>query len=255
MTTCEPVPDGGETEPLTLFAADSLASPSPSRGRGSRRRIAGGSGQRSQASFATYDPGSSSWRTFQDCLDGASETFSETWPASGMTRNGTAYRRPSSVPPIYATESGLLPTPSAVSYGTNQGGGMGRVGPARPSLETMARHDLWPTPQAHDARPGHPERVGRHETKHGGRDLTDWVARWPTPAARDHKGPGLPSRQGGQDLPTAVRRWPTPVASDTGTDRGSSAGWGLRNAVGGLLNPTWVEWLMGYPAGWTDCED
>ncbi len=78
---------------------------------------------------------------------------------------------------------------------------------------------------------------------------------WPTPAARDHKGPGLPSRQGGQDLPTAVRRWPTPVASDAGTDRGSSAGWGLRNAVGGLLNPTWVEWLMGYPAGWTDCED
>jgi hypothetical protein len=24
---------------------------------------------------------------------------------------------------------------------------------------------------------------------------------------------------------------------------------------GGQLNPTWVEWLMGYPFGWTDCED
>ena len=23
----------------------------------------------------------------------------------------------------------------------------------------------------------------------------------------------------------------------------------------GALNPTWVEWLMGYPEGWTDCED
>jgi DNA (cytosine-5)-methyltransferase 1 len=22
---------------------------------------------------------------------------------------------------------------------------------------------------------------------------------------------------------------------------------------GGALNPAWVEWLMGYPAGWTDC--
>ncbi|KKK51215.1 hypothetical protein LCGC14_3117210, partial [marine sediment metagenome] len=22
----------------------------------------------------------------------------------------------------------------------------------------------------------------------------------------------------------------------------------------GLLNPTWVEWLMGFPAGLTDCE-
>jgi hypothetical protein len=25
--------------------------------------------------------------------------------------------------------------------------------------------------------------------------------------------------------------------------------------VGGQLNPTWVEWLMGFPLGWTDCED
>jgi hypothetical protein len=22
----------------------------------------------------------------------------------------------------------------------------------------------------------------------------------------------------------------------------------------GALNPTWVEWLMGFPLGWTDCE-
>ena len=24
--------------------------------------------------------------------------------------------------------------------------------------------------------------------------------------------------------------------------------------VGGTLNPMWVEWLMGWPVGWTDCE-
>ena len=23
--------------------------------------------------------------------------------------------------------------------------------------------------------------------------------------------------------------------------------------AGGQLNPTWVEWLMGFPLGWTDC--
>jgi hypothetical protein len=23
----------------------------------------------------------------------------------------------------------------------------------------------------------------------------------------------------------------------------------------GHLNPTWVEWLMGFPLGWTDLED
>jgi len=25
--------------------------------------------------------------------------------------------------------------------------------------------------------------------------------------------------------------------------------------TGGRLNPTWVEWLMGFPTGWTDLED
>jgi len=27
------------------------------------------------------------------------------------------------------------------------------------------------------------------------------------------------------------------------------------SVVGGALNPTWVEWLMGFPTGWTDLED
>jgi len=26
------------------------------------------------------------------------------------------------------------------------------------------------------------------------------------------------------------------------------------NVVSGSLNPTWVEWLMGYPLGWTDLD-
>jgi hypothetical protein len=27
------------------------------------------------------------------------------------------------------------------------------------------------------------------------------------------------------------------------------------NLTSGQLNPTWVEWLMGYPTGWTDLKD
>jgi hypothetical protein len=46
------------------------------------------------------------------------------------------------------TDFGLLPTPAAQSYGTNQGGAAGRSGKVRPSLEHMARHGLWPTPTA-----------------------------------------------------------------------------------------------------------
>ncbi|HEU4422100.1 MAG TPA: hypothetical protein VFR67_06115 [Pilimelia sp.] len=28
----------------------------------------------------------------------------------------------------------------------------------------------------------------------------------------------------------------------------------LGDAIGGPPNPTWVEWLMGFPPGWTDVE-
>ena len=29
----------------------------------------------------------------------------------------------------------------------------------------------------------------------------------------------------------------------------------VRNTGKGTLNPDWVEWLMGYPPGWTDITD
>jgi hypothetical protein len=48
------------------------------------------------------------------------------------------------------------------------------------------------------------------------------------------------------------RLWPTPrefMHKDSTTDRGKG---NLGEKVGGQLNPTWVEWLMGYPPGWTD---
>jgi DNA (cytosine-5)-methyltransferase 1 len=45
-------------------------------------------------------------------------------------------------------ESGLLPTPAASTYGSNQGGAAGRVGKVRHSLQSMAKKGLWPTPTA-----------------------------------------------------------------------------------------------------------
>jgi hypothetical protein len=63
---------------------------------------------------------------------------------------------------------------------------------------------------------------------------------------------------GDDDLPTRVVRresWPTPTKSDGEGGPGNSGregGENLRTAAGGSLNPTWVEWLMGFPLGWTD---
>lgn len=60
---------------------------------------------------------------------------------------------------------------------------------------------------------------------------------------------------------TKANRFPTPTARDyrsgkgkTQADRGRTAGPSLAEVSGGLLNPQWVEWLMGFPIGWTDCE-
>ena len=58
-------------------------------------------------------------------------------------------------------------------------------------------------------------------------------------------------------------KWRTPTAADAYTHSmkssqqkpGSRHSLNLPSAVGGKLNPTWVEWLMGFPLGWTDLED
>lgn len=219
MTTSEPQSNGGEENQddpeLTLFAADSLASPSASPGAGRRRRILVGSGPRSQQSFATYDPAASSWRTSQGSLLTEWETYSATWPVSGMTRSGTAYQRRSSVPPIYVDESSLLlPTPlSAPTSIASHRQVSGRF------REAMSRAlGRWPTPVASDA--------GKDRGSSAGWGLRNAVRQWPTPTSSDATGgPGSSGRQGGDNL---------------------------RTAVSGALNPTWVEWLMGFPLGWTD---
>ena len=58
---------------------------------------------------------------------------------------------------------------------------------------------------------------------------------WPTPTQRDYKGARKPE--------TLIAKGRTPRNS-------------LPDAVGngGQLNPTWVEWLMGFPIGWTDLD-
>ncbi len=90
---------------------------------------------------------------------------------------------------------------------------------------------------------------------------------WPTPTANDAKNNTFPKSQleWGPVVGAVMRRWPTPRACDerhgkniNPNDKRS----GLPAAVlfptsagnGGCLNPDWVEWLMGYPIGWTDTD-
>jgi hypothetical protein len=85
---------------------------------------------------------------------------------------------------------------------------------------------------------------------------------WPTPVATDgtHGGRVTPrkSREGGNLVEAVAARtmWPTPTTQDAANNGGPSQSERntppLNAIVGGLLNPDWVEWLMGWPVGWTD---
>lgn len=99
-------------------------------------------------------------------------------------------------------------------------------------------------------------------------NLRDWVAwksgttLWPTPTARDCKGANSmehllrPKTPGNANhvcqLANAVKLFATPCAGDAIGSHGGGNGRSLRTDVAGQLNPMWVEWLMGFPIGWTD---
>lgn len=58
-------------------------------------------------------------------------------------------------------------------------------------------------------------------------------------------------------LTEVARRMTTSCASDTGHRTGQYAqgGTALSTQAGGSLNPEWVEWLHGWPLGWTCAEE
>jgi hypothetical protein len=82
---------------------------------------------------------------------------------------------------------------------------------------------------------------------------------WPTPRANEC-GQNLHWPEKGYALSAAVKLWPTPAARDWKNGKSNLHGMNARplNEVvtlaenGGSLNPNWVEWLQGYPPGWTD---
>jgi hypothetical protein len=166
-----------------------------------------------------------------------------------------------------------LPTPTAQQYGTTNNGkrpdGTTFKQAGKPSLATMAKLDKWPTPllptpKASDGSKGSRSRAGAEREWRRGKnvDLGMVVAMWPTPKAspigpdyaRVHR-PG----SGGDDLATAVaKRIPTPTARDWRSGKVSAATHArnsrpLSEQIGGPLNPLWVEWLMGWPLGFTVC--
>lgn len=150
----------------------------------------------------------------------------------------------------------LWPTPAA-SLGDHGG----RVTPSKAReggtlIEALSARTRWPTPQALDG-------VKAPKCYAGGNPSLPFAAKtWPTPTASIGTSGAMDAnlrKARGQTagLHDAVRTWATPQARDHRTGAASAATHAknsrpLSEQVGDLLNPTWVEWLMGWPIDWTN---
>lgn len=102
--------------------------------------FAAGYGANTLELLASYDRDTLLWRTSQTCLLEGLARFSETWPRSGLMRNGIAYRLATLAPRSLATASGLLPTLVA---GDSRGGRNGTL-KGRSSSDGLTVTDwLW----------------------------------------------------------------------------------------------------------------
>ncbi len=252
--TCEPLTDDLGAGVLTwcLAASRAKTSAQPAKAQESTESAAE-CGRTWHESFARWDRATLSWRTPQCSLLAGLDEFSETWPRWGMMHAGECSVQSMPVRLTAETESGLLPTPLA-SMGTN-GGPNQRDSSGRPGLQMAAM--MWPTPTVC----GNYNRKGMSATSGDG--LATAVKMWLTPCATDHKGSGKAGTLRDR-LDYATERgatksntYATPQARDFRS--GSTDRWdnpersrNLNDQVGGQLNPTWVEWLMGWPLGWTD---
>jgi DNA (cytosine-5)-methyltransferase 1 len=247
---------------LTSYVADTHASLSAQQANAKEQTTLDTFGLGLDKPLANYDPDTQSWKMYEATYLWGDCPLLENLPASGMTQNGALFPQPAWVPITSATVSLSWPTPRAnpamastitleIANNPNR----------QPNLETVVGRRQWPTPTAH---PDNSNVNGKFANP----TLGDAVRMWPTPTVDDSKNVNpKPNRRPG--LVAEVNSWPTPTESSCGNE-------GLRMMLdkkiaegsitqedkkamtagnGGKLNPMWVEWLMGFPLGWTDLED
>jgi hypothetical protein len=241
----------------TLFPADIPASLSVKQVTAKVKKIHATCGPGCATPLARLDPDTQSWKMFEDIFPLGEQPFLPILPPSGMTQNGTLLARKASAQTTVETESLSWPTPTAV---TRPMEGNVRMYRAKIQAGEMTEAEaeailgksvwaaqgkvpeMWPTPRANSA-----------------------MASTITPEiAHD------PKRRPNLETVVGRRMWPTPITHGTMTatrvenerkflQNGGEYSTRLLQAVAlsntastGYLNPTWVEWLMGFPEGWTD---
>lgn len=140
------------------------------------------------------------------------------------------------------------PTPRAVSGGPEAGDRKKELlRDASGGGDLQAAASQWPTPVSGDSRGGSASARAKEQ---GFRELSEEAQAWPTPTSTDHKGSTRPGQRVGQMSEAAEQRFQTPRAGAKGPAGEDSTHGGQPR--GKRLNPAFVEWLMGFPTGWTN---
>ena len=189
-----------------------------------------GCGEKWRASFTKYSPATHSWKTHQCSLLGDLDEFLETWPQWGLMRDGECWEQRTLEQSIRGTESGLLPN-GIDRFHTPCTTGLDGGSNSRKALKKR----LLPTPDA--SQRGPTKDYNPQAKSQSGRTLQSFAAKFPTPQASDNRD------RGNMSNPSIQRR----VAKGKQIMLSQSV-----HPTSGQLNPTWVEWLMGWPLGWTD---
>ena len=244
-TTCEPSKEPNGVEKSTSLPQVFLANLSVLPANEKVKVMTETDGLTPSESYGRWDQDSHCWKTSQACLIGmedvTSEKYLESFPKAGLMQDGRLFQRLKLEPRIGAIGSGLWLTPRAQETGENPANFVKRMGDRNSTkYGSLSSQVMWPTPML----PGNGGTNGKAKLKR--------MLNFPTPRAQD--GPHGPARGSLGD----VVRWATPIKRDCRTLKGAKRSPNALGTeplvvqVGGQLNPPWVEWLMGWPIGWTD---
>jgi hypothetical protein len=258
--TCQVLTENRGQDVLTWYREVFLARTSPSPEKAVDWTAKGlGYGEKWLGLLAKYSQDSRSLKTAQCSFLEDSMSSSVILPASGLMLDGECYLLPPLERLTSENASGLLPTPTTQDNVQIQG----QYATNGTTLAGWVK--LWTTPSASDGTRG-----GTITDNMSGTSLSQQVNTpkyWPTPVAQEAKVNQKPRTEGTKGTQTslsiAVLTWPTPTARiwkggggamtrKDGKSRSDMLDWAVEYQTGGRLNPQWVEWLMGWPVGWTD---
>lgn len=227
---------GQAYEQLTLFPADSHASPSPWLESRRAKGMIDTSGRRCSELSERCARVALSVRTFLESSRLPPGRWSRIWSVLAIASSCLILRlrlseRGTDDQEYSSSESQMWTTPTRMDYAKELMRSTQQKAGSRRSLDLPSAVRLWPTPRANEYKDALQSVPPSRQKDPGKCNLTQAVAMdqmLATPCARDYRT--------GQR-----KRYENKARANN-----------LNDQIGGQLNPTWVEWLMGFPIGWTD---